>query len=65
MKITYQGQETETEPTTLAAFLTARGVNIPESVVECDGEILIGARALAAPLAANAVLNVFRIVAGG
>ena len=65
MKIKYQGKETETDRTTVAAFLTTQGVKPTEAVVEYKGDILSGEAALGAPLENGAELNVFRIVAGG
>lgn len=65
MKLTYQGEETEAAPSTVAEFLQARGVTITESVVELNGEILTGDDALSTALAENDVVNAFHIVAGG
>ena len=65
MKLTYQDKETEAAPSTVAEFLESRGVNIKESVVELNGEILTGDCALSAALAENDVVNAFHIVAGG
>ena len=65
MKVTYQGKETEAAPSTIAEFLEAQGVNIKESVVECNGEILAGGDALSTALAENDTIDAFHIVAGG
>ena len=65
MNIKYQGRETETDATTVAAFLSTQGVKTAEAVVEYKGDILSGETALAAQLEDGAELNVFRIVAGG
>lgn len=65
MKINYQGNEEETAATTVAAFLAAQGVDAAEAVVELDGEIVAGDAVAAAALHEGAVLNAFRIVAGG
>ena len=65
MKIKYQGKETETDRTTVAAFLESQGTKATEIVVEYKGDILSGEAALAASLEDGAELNVFRIVAGG
>lgn len=65
MRIRYQGNETDTEATSVAEFLSAQGVKTEEAVVEYKGEILSGDAALAAPLEDGAELGVFRIVAGG
>ena len=65
MTIKYQGKETTTDATTVAAFLESLGVKTSEIVVEYKGEILSGAAALAAQLEHGAELNAFRIVAGG
>ena len=65
MKIKYQGKETETDATSVTAFLSSQGVKAEEAVVELDGEIVAAAAAGATPLHEGAELNVFRIVAGG
>ena len=65
MTIKYQGKETTTDATTVAAFLESLGVKTSEIVVEYKGEILSGAAALAAQLEQGAELNAFCIVAGG
>ena len=65
MKILYQGKETETDAATVAAFLAVQGVKSEEAVVELDGEIVASGSVAATLLREGAVLNVFRIVAGG
>ena len=65
MKVKYQGNDAETDATTVAAFLESRGVKTGEIVAEYKGGILSGEAAFAAPLEEGAELNVFRIVAGG
>ena len=65
MKILYQGKETETDAATVAAFLAVQGVKSEEAVVELDGEIVAADSVAATSLREGAVLNVFRIVAGG
>ena len=65
MTIKYQGKETTTDATTVAAFLESLGVKTSEIVAEYKGEILSGAAALTAQLEQGAELNAFRIVAGG
>ena len=65
MKILYQGKETETDAATVAAFLAVQGVKSEEAVVELDGEIVAVDSVAATSLREGAVLNVFRIVAGG
>ena len=65
MKILYQGKEVETDAATVAAFLADNGVNVAEAVVELDGEIVAADSVAATSLREGAVLNVFRIVAGG
>ena len=65
MTIKYQGKETTTDATTVAAFLESLGVKTSEIVVEYKGEIPSGAAARAAQLEQGAELNAFRIVAGG
>jgi thiamine biosynthesis protein ThiS len=65
MEIKYQGKATETDATTIAAFLAEWGVKPTEAVVEVDGEIVAADAMAATPLREGAELNVFRIVAGG
>ncbi|MBO7482815.1 MAG: MoaD/ThiS family protein [Kiritimatiellae bacterium] len=65
MKIIYQGKETETAPTTVGAFLSAKGIAAGKVVIEYKGDILSGEDAASATLEDGAELNVFRIVAGG
>ena len=65
MTIKYQGKETTTDATTVAAFLESLGVKTSEIVAEYNGAILSGSAALAAQLEQGAELNAFRIVAGG
>ena len=65
MKIKYQGNETETDSTTVAAFLEDNGITANEAVIELDGEIVVANAAGKTSLHKNAELNIFRIVAGG
>ena len=65
MKIKYQGKETETNATTVAAFLQDNGIAANEAVIELDGEIVAADAVAATPLREGAELNMFRIVAGG
>ncbi len=66
MEIKYQGKATETDATTVAAFLAGKGVNAKTVIVEYDGEIYGADSDLAAlPLTDGAELNVFNIVSGG
>ena len=66
MKIKYQGNDEETEATTVAAFLAGKGVNAKAAIVEYGGEIYGAESDLAAlPLTDDAELNVFNIVSGG
>lgn len=65
MKILYQGKEAETDAATVAEFLAVQGVKSEEAVVELDGEIVASGSVAGTPLREGAVLNVFRIVAGG
>ena len=60
----YQGKPTETDATTVADFLEARG-ECKNAVIEYKGEILAGEAAGAAALEDGAELNAYRIVAGG
>lgn len=64
MTIIYQGKPTETDATTVAAFLESRG-GIKNAVIEYKGEILAGEAAGTAALEDGAELNAYRIVAGG
>ena len=66
MKIKYQGDDEETEATTVAAFLAGMGVNTKTAIVEYAGEIY-GAEAdlSTLSLADGVELNVFNIVSGG
>ncbi len=65
MKIKYQGEETETDAASVAAFLETRGFDASSAVVELDGEILAAGLAASTALHDGAELNAFRIVAGG
>ena len=65
MKITYQGNETETSAATVAAYLNEVGIAAKGSIVELDGAILAAAAAAITSLHEGAELNVYRIVAGG
>lgn len=66
MRIKYQGNDEETAATTVAAFLTGKGVNAKTAIVEYGGEIYGAESDLAAlPLTDGAELNVFNIVSGG
>jgi len=65
MRIKYQSKETETDATTVAAFLAEQGVKPKEAVVELDGEIVAADAMAATPLREGVELNMFRIVAGG
>ena len=66
MKIKYQGEDEETEATTVAAFLAGKGVNAKTAIVEYGGEIYGAESDLAAlSLTDGAELNVFNIVSGG
>ena len=40
MKIKYQGKDTETGATNVAAFLEEKGIPANEAVIELDGEIV-------------------------
>ena len=65
MKIKYQGKETETDATTVAAFLVERDVKPTRTIVEVDGEIVSADAVGAMPLREGAEVNAFRVVAGG
>ena len=65
MKITYQGNETETSAATVAAYLNEVGIAAKGSIVELDGAIIAADAAAATSLREGAELNVYKIVAGG
>jgi thiamine biosynthesis protein ThiS len=65
MKIKYQGKDTETGAANVAAFLEENGIVANEAVIELDGEIVAADVSVRTQLREGAVLNVFRIVAGG
>ena len=66
MKIVYQGQETETDATSVAAFLVARGVDAAQVIVEYAGEVYApGSDFAALELKPGAALDVFKLTAGG
>ncbi len=66
MKITYQGKQVETSATTVAAFLSEAGVDCGRAIVECDGELYApGSDLSQVALKPDAVLDVFKIAAGG
>ena len=62
----YQGAAAETDATTVAAFLAARGVEPAKAIVEYAGEVYApGADLSALSLEDGATLDVFRLTAGG
>ena len=66
MKIIYQGKETETAAATVAEFLAERSVDGAKAIVEYDGEVYApGADLAALMLQSGAVLDVFKVMAGG
>ena len=66
VKIIYQGKETETSATTVAAFLAERKVDGAKAIVECAGEVYApGADLTAVELKPGAALDVFKMMAGG
>ncbi len=66
LNIVYQGQNVETDQTTLAGFLETRGVDAARAIVECAGEIYApGADLAGVPLVEQAAIDVFRVTAGG
>ncbi len=62
MTITYQGNNEDTEATTVWDFLNKKGVDVRSAIIELDGEIIAD---MSIPLKNGSVLNVFRIVSGG
>ena len=66
MTIKYQGTDEETSATTVAAFLSEKGVNAKTAIVEYVGEIYGADSDLSTlALAEGVELNVFNIVSGG
>lgn len=66
MTIIYQGEETETEATNVAAFLAERMIDGAKAIVEYAGEVYApGADLTALMLQSGAVLDVFKVMAGG
>lgn len=66
MKIVYQGGVVETPAATVAAFIASRGIDAAAAIVEYEGEVYApGADLDALELKPSAVLDVFRIMAGG
>ena len=66
MKIVYQGESVETTATTVAEFLSARGVDPAKAIVEYGGEVYApGADLTSLSLADGASLDVFKMTAGG
>ena len=66
MKVVYQGQDVETDQTSVAEFLAERGVDAAQAIVEYAGEVYSpGADLATVPLQPGAALDVFRLTAGG
>ena len=66
MKIVYQGEAVETTATTVAEFLSARGVDPAKAIVEYGGEVYApGADLAGLALVDGASLDVFKMTAGG
>ena len=66
LKIKYQGEAVETTVTTVAEFLSARGVDPSKAIVEYGGEAYApGACLSALTLVDGASLDVFKLTAGG
>ena len=66
MTVIYQGKETETPATTVAAFLAERKVDGAKAIVEYAGEVYAPGTDLAAlELKPGAALDVFKLTAGG
>ena len=65
MKIVYQGKAEETDAATVGVFLEGKGIAAGTAVVEYQGTIHAPGDSLDLPLVEGAVLNAFRIVAGG
>ncbi len=66
MKVVYQGVEEETTSSTLAAYLSAKGVDASKAIVECGSEIYApGSDVSGVALSDGLSINVFKVVAGG
>ena len=65
-RIVWQGQETETDAATVAAFLGEKGVDAAQAVVEWNGEVFAPGDDLSSvPIEEGGDLSVFKVVAGG
>ena len=66
MMIKYQGESVDTTATTVAEFLSARGVDPAKAIVEYGGEVYApGADLSSLSLVDGAALDVFKMTAGG
>ncbi len=66
MTIIYQGEETETEATNVAAFLAERMIDGAKAIVEYAGEVYApGADFSSVELKPGVKLDVFKMMAGG
>ena len=66
MKVKYQGEAVETTATTVAEFLSARGVDPSKALVEYGGEAYApGADLASLSLDDGVSLDVFKLTAGG
>ena len=66
MTIIYQGEETETEATNVAAFLAERMIDGAKAIVEYAGEgYAPGADFSSVELKPGVSLDVFKMMAGG
>lgn len=66
MTIIYQGEETETEATNVAAFLAERMIDGAKAIVEYSGEVYApGADFSSVELKPGVSLDVFKMMAGG
>ena len=66
MTIIYQGKETETEATNVAAFLAERMIDGAKAIVEYAGEVYApGADFSSVELKPGVSLDVFKMMAGG
>ena len=62
----YQGEETETEATNVAAFLAERMIDGAKAIVEYAGEVYApGADFSSVELKPGVSLDVFKMMAGG
>lgn len=65
MDITYQGQVVSTSALTIKEFFDEKNIKLENIIIEYNNEIYHVNDALEKVLDEGAILNIFRIVAGG